>query len=511
MQQEHIDGVSTHIRLERKCGFYELYIKRMMDIVCSLAAIIVFSWLYVIVAVLVRVKLGSPVLFKQSRPGKIDPKTGREKIFYMYKFRSMSDERDENGNLLPDDVRLGEFGKALRATSLDELPEAFNILKGDMSIIGPRPQLVRDMVFMTDEQRMRHTAKPGMSGLAQVNGRNDITWEEKLNWDLKYIDKVSFLNDMKITFQTVMKAFVKQEGITQDGMATAEDFGDYLLRTEKVEQAEYERKQKQAKTILNGEDGIERETGLVSIIMPSYNTAPYIKETVQSVLDQTYINWELIIVDDCSTDNTDEVLSTIKDERIRYFKNEKNSGAALSRNKALREAKGQWIAYLDSDDLWLPEKLEKQIDFMEKNRYAFSYTNYEEIDVDGNKTGMKVTGPKKITKTGMFNYCWPGCLTVMFDATKIGLIQIEDIKKNNDYAMWLKICRKADCYLLDEYLGLYRKGRAGSVSTHSIKTMIGWHYKLYHEAENMGKIESLIYTGRNLIFGFYKKKRFVKR
>ena len=136
MQQEHIDDVSKHIQLERKCGIYELYIKRLMDIVCSLAAIIVFSWLYIIVAVLVRVKLGSPVLFKQPRPGKIDPKTGREKIFYMYKFRSMSDERDAEGNLLPDEIRLGKFGKALRATSLDELPEAFNILKGDSGIIG---------------------------------------------------------------------------------------------------------------------------------------------------------------------------------------------------------------------------------------------------------------------------------------------------------------------------------------------------------------------------------------
>lgn len=250
MQQEHIDDVGKHIRLERKCGFYELYIKRLMDIVCSLAAIIVFSWLYIIVAVLVRVKLGSPVLFKQPRPGKIDPKTGREKIFYMYKFRSMSDERDENGNLLPDDVRLGKFGKALRATSLDELPEAFNILKGDMSIIGPRPQLVRDMVFMTDEQRMRHTAKPGLSGLAQVNGRNDISWEEKLSWDLKYIENVSFIGDLKIIFQTVMKAFVKKEGITDGNMATAYDYGDWLLKKEKVSKEEYWEKQEAAKKLL---------------------------------------------------------------------------------------------------------------------------------------------------------------------------------------------------------------------------------------------------------------------
>ena len=141
MKQTQFDGARTHIPLERKCGYYELYIKRLVDIVCSVAAIVVFSWLYIIVAVLVRVKLGSPVLFKQPRPGKIDPRTGQEKIFYMYKFRSMSDERDENGNLLSDEIRLGKFGKALRATSLDELPEVFNILRGEMTLVGPRPQL----------------------------------------------------------------------------------------------------------------------------------------------------------------------------------------------------------------------------------------------------------------------------------------------------------------------------------------------------------------------------------
>ena len=494
----------------RKMSFYEKYVKRVIDITCATGAIVVFSPLYLGVALLVRTKLGSPVLFTQDRPGLIGP-DGKETVFKMYKFRSMTDERDENGELLPDDVRLTKFGKWLRNTSLDELPEAFNILNGTMSVIGPRPQLVRDMVFMTDEQRMRHTAKPGLSGLAQVNGRNAISWEDKIDWDLKYIEKVSLKEDLKITFDTVKKAFIKQEGITQDDMATAEDFGDYLLRTEKVDKENYNKKQLQATMILSGSDGIEREAGLVSIIMPSYNTALFIEETIQSVLNQTYTNWELIIVDDCSTDNTDEVLENIKDSRIRYFKNDKNSGAAVSRNKALREARGQWIAYLDSDDLWMPEKLEKQIHFMETNGYAFSYTNYEDIDVDGNRTGIKVTGPKKITKTEMFNYCWPGCLTVMFDATKVGLIQIEDIKKNNDYAMWLKVCKKADCYLLDELLGQYRKGRVGSVSTHSIKTMIGWHYKLYREAEDMGILSSLFNTGRNLVFGFYKKKRYVRK
>lgn len=250
---------------------------------------------------------------------------------------------------------------------------------------------------------------------------------------------------------------------------------------------------------------------LVSIIMPSYNTAPYIKETIESVLAQSYRNWELLIVDDCSDDNTDEIINLFHDPRIQYFKNDQNSGAAVSRNRALREAKGRFIAFLDSDDLWMPQKLEKQIMFMEKNGYAFSYTDYEEIDVNSNRTGIQITGPKKITKTGMFRYCWPGCLTVMYDVNHIGLIQIEDIKKNNDYAMWLKVCKKADCYLLDECLAQYRKGRIGSVSTHGIRTMIGWHYKLYREAEKEGKVSSYINTVRNLIFGFYKKIRYVRR
>ena len=228
-------------------GFYEKYIKRLLDIICSLLFIIVFCWLYAIIAVIVRVKMGSPVLFKQPRPGIM--KNGKETIFDMYKFRSMTDERDEQGNLLPDAKRLPKFGTMLRSTSLDELPEVFCILKGDMSVIGPRPQLVRDMVFMTDQQRMRHTAKPGLTGLAQVKGRNAVTWEEKLDWDLKYIEKVSFLNDVKILFETVAVVF-KRSGITDGENATALDYGDALLKTGKVAKAEYDQKQVEAKRLL---------------------------------------------------------------------------------------------------------------------------------------------------------------------------------------------------------------------------------------------------------------------
>lgn len=251
---------------------------------------------------------------------------------------------------------------------------------------------------------------------------------------------------------------------------------------------------------------------LVSIIMPSYNTANYIAASIQSVLDQTYPNWELLLVDDCSTDDTDAVVAPfLSDARIRYLKNDRNSGAAISRNRALREAKGRWIAFLDSDDLWYPTKLEAQLKFMQAHGYHFSYTSYEEINEAGTRTGVLVSGPKRITKTGMYNFCWPGCLTVMYDAKEVGLIQIEDIRKNNDYAMWLKVCQKADCYLLDTCLAQYRRGRVGSISSHHIAAMVSWHYKLFRVAEKRGRIPSLWFTARNLVFGFYKKCIYCKR
>lgn len=187
---------------------YQKYFKRPIDIVCALAAIIVFSWLYIIVAILVRIKLGSPVLFKQPRPGK------DEKIFNLYKFRTMTNECDEEGNLLPDSIRLTKFGRLLRSTSLDELPEAFNILKGDMSVVGPRPLAVQYLPYYKEEERKRHTIRPGLSGLAQISGRNAVSWEDKFRFDVEYVENVSFLLDAKIILQTVLKA-VKREGIGQ--------------------------------------------------------------------------------------------------------------------------------------------------------------------------------------------------------------------------------------------------------------------------------------------------------
>lgn len=226
-----------------KQGVYARYIKRILDVLLSGCALIVLSPVLLIVAVLVRTKLGSPVIFCQERPGK------NEKIFKMYKFRSMTDERGENGELLPDELRLTRFGKALRSTSLDELPELWNIFKGDMSVVGPRPQLVRDMVFMTPEQRRRHTVIPGLTGLAQVRGRNAIAWEDKLATDLEYIDNISFWTDVKIVLLTVKKVFCRED-ISADGMETAEDFGDYLLRIGAVSADEYEQLQEESRELL---------------------------------------------------------------------------------------------------------------------------------------------------------------------------------------------------------------------------------------------------------------------
>lgn len=211
---------------------YKHFFKRIIDVLASLLGIIILSPVYVGLAILIRVKLGGPALFKQRRPGY------KNKIFTMYKFRTMTNKTDPYGCLLPDADRLTRFGSFLRKTSLDELPELFNILKGDMTLVGPRPQLIKDLIFMSDEVKQRHDIKPGLTGLAQVNGRNDILWEEKFEYDLEYLQKVTLFEDIKILVKTVFKVF-KSEGVNTTGFHTAEDYGDYLLRVGKISESEY--------------------------------------------------------------------------------------------------------------------------------------------------------------------------------------------------------------------------------------------------------------------------------
>lgn len=250
---------------------------------------------------------------------------------------------------------------------------------------------------------------------------------------------------------------------------------------------------------------------LISIITPTYNCARFISETIKSVQAQSHKDWELIIVDDCSSDNTREIVGKFvkEDKRIKYHCLDKNSGAAIARNTALEMAKGSWIVFLDSDDLWDPDKLEKQLKFMIDNNYNFSYHEYAEIDENGNPLNILVSGPEKIGKIKMFSFCWPGCLTVMYNQDVVGKIQIEDLKKNNDYAMWLQVIKKADCYLLPENLANYRI-RTGSISNTSIFKLIKYHYLLFKEAEHLNSIISFLFTINNLIWGVYKKLFYVK-
>ena len=251
--------------------------------------------------------------------------------------------------------------------------------------------------------------------------------------------------------------------------------------------------------------------GLVSIIMPSWNTENYIAESIQSVIDQTYKNWELIIVDDCSTDNTDEVVRAFNDQRIKYLKNEKNSGAALTRNRALKEARGEWIAFLDSDDLWVPEKLEHQINFMKKKGCNLSFTEYEKIDEESKPLNIYVSGPDKVNKRKMYNYDYIGQLTMMYSAKEFGLIQIKDIKKNNDYAIRLQLYKKPNtcAYLLKEDLAKYRV-RKVSISHDKFKRKFKSHYDLFHMCDEKPAIVAIWYACLNMFYGVLKKVKYEK-
>ena len=243
--------------------------------------------------------------------------------------------------------------------------------------------------------------------------------------------------------------------------------------------------------------------GLVSIVMPSYNVGEYISNAIESIITQTYTNWELLVVDDCSTDNTVEVIKAFNDPRIHLYSNAVNSGAAISRNYALREAKGKWIAFLDSDDVWDSQKLEKQLKFMVENNYSFTFTDYR-ICLNGNWMPYICYGPDIVDKRKMYNYCYFSTITVMYDREKIGLIQIENLRKNNDYAMWLQIIEKANAYRFPECLSYYIK-HDDSVSGGSKLKLIKWHYRLFRIGLKKDPISSLVLTGNNMVHGVMKK------
>ena len=231
--------------------FYKPFFKRFWDIVLALLALSVLSPLFIVLTIVGAIAMKGNPFFVQKRPGKKNKKTGKEKMFNLIKFRTMSNAKDKDGNLLPDEQRLNKYGKFLRTTSLDEFPEALNIIKGDMSVIGPRPQLIRDLVFMNNEQRKRHNVRPGLSGLAQVKGRNNISWEQKFEYDLAYIKKLNIFYDIGIIFMTIGKMF-KRSDVAREGTSSDIDFGDWLLQEGKVSQEEYNNKQQEALVVQNG-------------------------------------------------------------------------------------------------------------------------------------------------------------------------------------------------------------------------------------------------------------------
>ena len=254
-----------------------------------------------------------------------------------------------------------------------------------------------------------------------------------------------------------------------------------------------------------------QDKGLVSIIMPSYNCGRYVEESIHSVQAQTYQNWELVFVDDCSEDDTLAKALAMKerDSRIIVFQNLHHRGVAVTRNIALQKTNGRWIAFLDSDDLWEPTKLERQIAFMTENGYHFSCHRYVKIDEESKEFGVMVSSKNPIGKYGLLTCCWPGCLTVMYDFSVVGLIQIDDIKNNTDTAMWLKVVRKANCYLLPEILAKYRL-RSDSITPKTLWQRILAHYPLFRVAEKMNPVASTFWVVMNVFGNAYKKLRYVK-
>lgn len=432
----------------RKMGFYEKYIKRILDIICASCAIICFSPLYIIIAILVKTKLGSPVLFTQDRPGLI-AEDGKENIFKMYKFRTMTNATDKDGNLLPDDIRMTKFGKWLRNTSLDELPEAFNILNGTMSVIGPRPQLVRDLVFMSKEERKRHTVKPGLSGLAQVKGRNAISWEEKFKWDLQYVENISFFQDIRIIMLTIKTAIFKHEGITQDNMETAEDLGVYLLKNGRVTEKDFVVKNKKAQVIIGQQKNIGVVTDRYSVLMSVYanENAEYFEKAINSMVMQTLPPDEIVLVEDGPLN--EDLYSVIRRFKVKYPRlitsvvNEKNMGLGIALQKGLIVARNELIARMDTDDIANKERCEKQLNYLNANLDCSIVGGQiaEFIDVPNNIVGKReVPLSDKEIKKFMRRRCPFNHMTVMFRKTEVLKAgNYQDWYWNEDYFLWIRM------------------------------------------------------------------------
>lgn len=437
-------------------GLYEKYVKRPLDAVLAAGAVIALSPIISITALFVKKKLGSPVLFTQDRPGLIDPESGEEKVFKLYKFRTMTNERDEEGNLLPDEKRLTKFGKMLRNTSIDELPELINIIKGDMSIIGPRPQLVRDMVFMTQEERKRHTVRPGLSGLAQIRGRNAISWEEKLSSDLEYIQRITLVDDVKIIIQTLKKVFTHDKANLQETDITA-DYGVDLLSRGKITKEEFNIKQREAREFLLREQANPKMAPIndykkYSVLMSLYKkeNPKYLKRAFDSIITQTVKPDEIVLVEDGPL--TKELYTVVEEYKALYpglfqiIVNKQNMGLGHSLNKGLKICQNELVARMDTDDIAIPDRCEKQLEYFRTHlETAIVGGQIEEFIGEENHIVGKRIVPltNEELKEWMKKRCPFNHMTVMFRKSSVLMAgNYQDWFWNEDYYMWIRLADK---------------------------------------------------------------------
>ena len=429
---------------------YKKYVKRILDIILSLLAIIILSTLLIIISILVLIFMGRPIIFKQARPGY------KNKIFNMIKFRTMTNKKDKNGNLLPDNQRLNKFGKFLRSTSLDELPELFDILFGKMSFIGPRPMLVRDMVFFDKEILKRQDVMPGLTGWAQANGRNSLTWDDRFKHDLYYVENLTLLTDIKTIFLTI-KTVLSKEGIGEDGGDLSIDYGDYLLKHKRITKKEYDKKQEEANDLLNGKVSLKKEIievdkvnhepfSVVTSVYKSDNPA-FFDRALSSIIElQTIMPNEIVLVVDGPV--SDELNSVIEKYESKYdifkvIRLEKNGGLGNALKIAVEKAQYDLIARMDSDDVSVHSRFEEQL------RYFIEYPETE--IVGGNITEFigtenNIVGKRSVPSSNeeireyMKTRCAMNHVTVMYRKTSVQSAGgYQDWFWNEDYYLWIRM------------------------------------------------------------------------
>lgn len=470
---------------------YQKYLKRTFDTTLSLIVLMLALPVGIVVALLIKLDSKGPSIFKQKRTGL------HGRTFHMFKFRTMA--CDNNVHDANHENKLTKMGKFVRALSLDEIPQFVNVIKGDMAFIGPRPWIPEYYEHMTDAQRKRNSVRPGITGLAQARGRNDLSVFDKINYDLLYIKKITFTNDVKIVVLTILELF-KRTGEAIDKLGIHHEINTLKLQHSSQlatdSGAFYSVLPKNSKELdrVKRNKTVTDKQELVSIVVPVYNAERFLHDTIATVQNQTYSNWELIMVDDSSTDKSVKIIENhIKtDNRIKLFRNKVNSHAALTRNKGIDKARGRYIAFLDADDLWEPTKLEKQIAFMQENDCEFSFTGYEFADENGKPSGKKVNVPQTITYKQALRNTIIWTTTVMFDLTKLAK---EDIHmpnvKSEDTACWWKVLKQIErAYGMQDVLSYYRRS-SGTLSANKFEA-IKRVWNLYRNVEK-----------HNLVFSAY--------